>query len=141
MGMKHITGCSGLETCLVWSRCSVDGWVLHRPPTACRNSCPHLRSLPRTRPCALMLSNAPCISATVLSAHGFLRLVTPQMDTCCPCFFFFFIFIYVAGSGLSCGTQDLCCIMWDPLFSDLIPHPIHVGSLVTARGLQTAGVQ
>ena len=56
-------------------------------------------------------------------------------------FFFFLIFICVAGSSLSCGMQDLRCVMWDPLFSALTPHPSHGGSLVTARGLQTSGAQ
>ena len=33
------------------------------------------------------------------------------------CFVLFFkVFVYLAVSGLSCGTQDLCCGMWD-LFS------------------------
>lgn len=33
----------------------MDGRVLRRPPTTCRNSRSHSRSLPRTRPCAWAL--------------------------------------------------------------------------------------
>ena len=35
------------------------------------------------RPCAWMFLRVHYVSATLLSAHGFLRLMTPQMDTCC----------------------------------------------------------
>ena len=32
-----------------------------------------------------------------------------------PFSLFFLIFIYLASSGLSCVSQDICCVMWDLL--------------------------
>jgi len=62
--------------------------------------------------------------------------------------FFFLIFIYLAVSGLSCGMQDLHCIMWNLLLqlSDSLVVMCrlssrgvwalkHVASVLTAHGL------
>ena len=56
-----------------------------------------------------------------------------------PSCFFVFNFFLLAASGLSCGTKELCCVMWDiSLWSTLCSCSTrllwlqHVGSLVVA---------
>lgn len=95
----------------------MDGRVLRRPPTTCRNSRSHSRSLPQTRPCAWALLS-PLYLGHCAECSWILETHDTSDGHLLSFFYFFLIFICVAGPVLavvcrvfaaSCGI--LCSLL------------------------------